>query len=421
MGDGLSRVGILHYSAPPVVGGVENIMRVHARLLAAAGYSTTVIAGEGEAEAMPPDVNLLRIPELSSAHPRIVELGAQLAQDILPSGFEAAVQEIERLLLPALGALDVLIVHNVFTKHFNMPLTVALHRLLETRRIGRCIAWCHDFTWTSPGSRSKVFPGYPWDLLRTRYPEATYVTISDRRRQELADLFGCTADQIRVVHSGIDAPELLGLSTEGAALAARLRMWHGDVTMIMPVRVTQAKNIELAIRVTAALKGRGIRARMVVTGPPDPHEASNLSYFESLVDLRERLRVTDEFRFVYQSGASIRQPLVLEAPVLAELMRISDALFMPSLREGFGMPVLEAGLLGLPVFCSDAVPAAAELAASEVVTFSPQASPEHIADLILEWLKPNGPVRWRHRVAADLTWERIFHRDIVPLIGRTPG
>jgi hypothetical protein len=59
-----------------------------------------------------------------------------------------------------LRRFDHLIVHNVFTKHFNLPLTAALFELLDAQRIPHCIAWCHDFTWTSPHSRSKVHAGY---------------------------------------------------------------------------------------------------------------------------------------------------------------------------------------------------------------------------------------------------------------------
>ena len=42
-----TRVAILHYAAPPIVGGVESTIYHHARLLAGAGYAVTVIAGRG--------------------------------------------------------------------------------------------------------------------------------------------------------------------------------------------------------------------------------------------------------------------------------------------------------------------------------------------------------------------------------------
>ena len=42
-------VALLHYSAPPIVGGVESVLAHHARLLSEAGHNVRVIAGRGEA------------------------------------------------------------------------------------------------------------------------------------------------------------------------------------------------------------------------------------------------------------------------------------------------------------------------------------------------------------------------------------
>jgi len=157
---------ILHYSAPPVVGGVESVIQAHAQVFLQAGYSVTVIAGRGEQAALPVGTGLVQIPEMGTQHPQIVPLSAQLDRGELPTGFDDMTQKLVGMLAPTLSRFDNLIVHNVFTKHFNLPLTAALCRLLDGGQIRHCIAWCHDFTWTSPRSRSKVHPGHPWDLLR---------------------------------------------------------------------------------------------------------------------------------------------------------------------------------------------------------------------------------------------------------------
>ena len=44
---GRRRVAILHYAAPPLIGGVEATMADHARLLAARGYAVRLVAGRG--------------------------------------------------------------------------------------------------------------------------------------------------------------------------------------------------------------------------------------------------------------------------------------------------------------------------------------------------------------------------------------
>ena len=77
---------------------------------------------------------------------------------------------------------------------------------------------------------------------------------------------------------------------------------EADLVLLMPVRITQAKNIEFALQVTASLKSKNIRPKLVVTGPPDPHDPEDMAYYQSLLELRQKLGVEREVRFVYSSG-----------------------------------------------------------------------------------------------------------------------
>jgi glycosyltransferase involved in cell wall biosynthesis len=181
------------------------------------------------------------------------------------------------------------------------------------------------------------------------------------------------------------------------------------------VRVTQAKNIEYALRVVAALRMRGCRPKLVVTGPPDPHNGQSMAYFRLLQLLRWQLDVEEEVNFVFESGPDPGKPFTVDAPVVGDLFRVSDVVFMPSHREGFGMPMLEAGLVGVPVICTD-VPAAEEIGGEDVIKFSATESAMHLAKRILGWLEQNHVYRLRRRVRENLTWHAVFHRDIRPLL-----
>jgi mannosylglucosylglycerate synthase len=410
------KVAILHYSAPPVIGGVENVILAHIRLFIDAGFSVAVLAGRGGKEALPPGAEYIGIPELDSQHPLILDMSRELEQGRVPPHFEEMGIQLAEALASVLQPRDLLIVHNVFTKHFNLPLTAALFRLLDRELIHHGVAWCHDLTWTSPNSRSKVYPGYPWDLLRTQRSDIRYVTVSQERQRELAGLFECPPEQIQVIYNGVSPMELLTLSGAGLDLINRLNLWESDLNLIMPVRVTQAKNIELALHVLASLKERGVRPKLIVTGPPDPHDRMNMEYFQSLLSLRAELGVVDQMHFVYESGPNPDEPFIVEMPIVAELLRAGDALFMPSHREGFGMPVLEAGLAGIPVFCSTQVPAANEIGGDDVITFSPDAGTDQVVGLILRWMENSSVFRLRRRVRQELTWRGIFQRQILPLL-----
>ncbi len=409
------KIGILHYSLPPVVGGVEAVIEAHTRLLLEAGYQVKLIAGVGERDTLSDGSELVIIPEMNSRFPAIVEASQQLEQGQIPADFVALAKHLEGSLQPALQDLDHLVIHNVFTKHFNLPLTAALFSLLDKGLIKGCVAWCHDFTWTSSHSRQMVHDGYPWDLLRTQRQDTMYVTVSQHRQSELAVLFGCPLDQIKVIYDGVDPSDIYGLSDEGSALIDRLDLDQADLILLMPVRITQAKNIEYALQVTRSLKNTGIHPKLVITGPPDPHDPADMEYYQSLLALREKLSVQQEARFVYESGPKAGTGYEIGLTVVMQLYRYCDALFMPSHREGFGMPILEAGLVGMPIF-SAGIPAAEEIARGDVIHIAPGDPAEKTADLIINWSNDSSTYKLRKRIRLELTWKSIFKHQIGPLL-----
>jgi glycosyltransferase involved in cell wall biosynthesis len=412
---GTGSTAIMHYTAPPVIGGVEAVIEAHARQLLREGFPCAIIAGDGSASTLPEGVNWVEIPELNSLHPKILAISSELEKGNVPGNFDQMVTALQNRLEPLLADYKNLIVHNVFTKHFNLPLTAALVNLLESRSIENCLAWCHDFTWTSEHSREKVHPGYPWDLLRQYRPDVTYVVVSEKRQRELADLFEVTPKRIRVVYNGVDPSILLGISELGQKIIDRFGLLHSDLNLLMPVRVTQAKNIEFALQVVASIKKAGIMVRLVLTGPPDPHDERSMAYFRQLQTMRSDFGLDDEMHFVFELDSPRDSGTILSLEVVGDLYRVCDAVFMPSHREGFGMPVLEAGLAGLAVFSSP-VPASQEIGAAFVKIFPFDAAPEKVARLILDWAQGDLTHLFRRKMRQKYTWQAIFDHDIRPLL-----
>ena len=409
------KTAILHYSSPPEIGGVEAVIQAHAFQFAKAGLPLTVIAGRGDSAALPDGVDFVCIPEIDTMNPEISAATAELNRGNIPDSFENLVGRLTAQLRPLLKPFDHLIVHNVLTKHFNLPLTAALFRLMDEGTITHTVAWCHDLTWSSPNSRNKVFESFPWNLLKTVHKHVTYVAISQQRKNEIVQTFGLPPQDIPVISNGVDPAVLLNFSQEGAALIDRLNLWADELILIMPVRVTAAKNIEYAMQVLAELKTLNKRVRLVLTGPPDPHDSSSMEYYQSLLDLRRSLNVEHEMRFVFESGPQPGSGYLIDQRVVADLYHMADIMFMPSHREGFGMPILEAGLLGLPVFATP-VPAIHELDITESFIFPLDTPPQQLAGQILNWAKDNPEYLLRAKVRQGYTWKAIFVRDLLPLL-----
>lgn len=407
-------VAILHYSAPPVVGGVEEVILAHAQLFLETGYQVTILSGRGDVQSLPEGVEYIEIPEINDRDEQIEAINSELEQGRIPAAFEAAMEKAAGSLRPLLSSYEYLIVHNVMSKHFNLPLTACLFRLVQEGAVKNFIAWCHDFSWTSPNSRKKLSPGYPWDLLRTYEPKMTYVTISEARRAEMSELFGISEDLIHVVYNGVNEKQLLCLSQEGMDLIERLGIFDSDLALLMPVRLTRAKHVEFSLRVAAEIKKSGVRLRLVMTGPPDPHGDQRLRYYKSIKEMRQSLGLEDEMRFVYEAGPQ-GEGYTISSEVVAELYRACDAVLMPSLREGFGIPVLEAGLISIPIFCTE-FPAAEEIGRDDVYLIREDETPEETARRILAWAEKDRKQRLKRRVRQEFTWKKIFEKEIRPLL-----
>jgi glycosyltransferase involved in cell wall biosynthesis len=402
------KITLLHYAAPPVVGGVESVIGHHARLMADDGRQVTILAGRGGQSDL--RIPFLHLPEADSRHPEVLAVKAELDVGRVTSRFESLVSSLLAALGRLLAGVDVVVAHNVGSLNKNLALTAALQRFSERTGAPRLVLWHHDLAWTTPRYRDELYGGYPWDLLRTAWPGALQVTISEARRQELAGLLRIQPEHIQVVPNGVDVAQFLKLEPASRSLLERLDLLSASPLLLLPVRITERKNIELAIRTLAVLRSQFPAARLVVTGPLGAHNPANTDYFRQLTALRAGLEMQEGVVFLAEVSDEI-----LPDAVIADLYRLADALFLPSREEGFGIPLLEAGLAGLPVFCAD-IPPLRELGGAFASYFAPDANPYFIAALIRDTLAHDRSFGLRQLVKKDYTWSRIYTGRIRPLL-----
>ncbi len=297
----MKKIAMLHYAGPPIIGGVELTMAHHARWLHRFGYEVHILAGRGE--ALDATFVFHHIPEMDSRHPEVLEAGRALAQGLVPASFQKLKARLEARLRPLLAEMDVVVAHNIVTLHKNLALTAALHSL--HREMGfPLLAWSHDFAWHDELYIPYMHAGYPWDLLRTPWEGVRYVAVSEHRRKILARLLGLPQAAIAVVPPGVDVAEFFKWEAETRRLVEALNLTEAEPLLLLPARITRRKNIEMGIRVTAALVRFMPDAVLVVTGPPGPHNPTNIAYLEELKDLRDRLGVVEQVHFLYEHGAA---------------------------------------------------------------------------------------------------------------------
>jgi glycosyltransferase involved in cell wall biosynthesis len=403
----VTNIALLHYSAPPVVGGVESVLGHQARLMAGAGHDVCILAGRGEqTDARIPFV---QVPLADSRHPEILALKAELDAGGLPSGFSKVVDSLTADLNQTLAGTDVLIAHNVCSLSKNLALTAAVKNLSHILQV---ILWHHDLAWTTPRYRQELHDGYPWDLLRQAWPGVRQVTISEMRQHELAELFQIHQDEITVIPNGVDVQTFHKLEEQTRTYVRQLDLLDASPLLLLPVRITPRKNIELALRVCARLLPHFPKTKLVVTGPLGPHNPANVNYFEMLTSLRKELGLEGVVHFL----AELTEEYIPD-PVISDFYHLADALFMPSREEGFGIPILEAGLAGRPIFCSD-IPPLRSLGSSNATYFSPDADPVELANRIVNHLAFDSVFRLRTRVRREFSWEGVYAREIAPLLAK---
>jgi glycosyltransferase involved in cell wall biosynthesis len=392
-----------------VIGGVELIMHQHIRLLQERGFEIEVAAGRPGNDDAP--VHLL--PEINTACGEGQAVEAELAEGTVGERFYAARRSIERVLRPLVEAADFVITHNAYTLHFSLPLTWLLWEIGAEQPPGKMIAWCHDLSWTNPLYIPFMNEGFPWTLLREPAPNTTYVTVSRERRSQLLSLWGEGRGEVLVIPNGIDVYSFWRLSPEVRAIVERFQLLSRDLVLLLPVRITQRKNIEAAIRTVRSLKDRGLKVRFLVSGPQaTDHPGLSDSYLGMLKALRTELGVDEEVVFLAEALGHN-----LDTDTVDELYAVADMLFFPSSQEGFGLPILEAGLARVPVVLSD-IPVFHEVGGNDVTIFELTDPPDVIADRILASLDNSASKLYR-RVLRDFHWDTIVDKQILPLLSAT--
>lgn len=409
----MTSIAILHYASPPVVGGVESTIFYHATGLASLGHQVKILSGAGA----PFDDRIETVidPLLGSMDEEVLAVKRDLDHGTFGEEFDGLVERLRSLLQSHLADCDVCIAHNILTFNKNLPLTTALYQVVQTSNI-RLIGWCHDLAWSNPQYLPELHSGYPWNLLRKTWEKTKYVTVSEPRRIELAELLNLEPAQIEVVVPGVDPAQFLHWTPVTTRLDERLGLMDADGILLLPARLTRRKNIGLGLQVLAKLRERsGKDFRLIITGPPGPHNPANPGYLGELLELRRALGVEAAAHFIYAYGDG-NTPLVPDNATMANLYQLADALFFPSFQEGFGIPVLEAGLVGIPIFCSD-IPPFRQTGGDHIHYFDPtDEAPDQIAARLFYVLEGNPTYHLRVRVRQMYRWERIIRHHVLPLI-----
>ncbi|MBU4023280.1 glycosyltransferase family 4 protein [Patescibacteria group bacterium] len=414
------KIAIFHYSGPPNTSGVDIIIRDQARFFRLHGYKVEIVAGLAKQFRKDIPVHLIR--RISPKHPLVLSTLKELEEGMVSSDFK----KLERSLFCSIkkylirNNIQVCILHNLFTRSYNLALTSALDRLIKDLPHIRFIAWVHDVVfYNEPDTLLKRELGnqYPWNLLVKPVPKVTYVCVSKFLKNDILTAFNSSKPaKITVIPNGRDIQKFLGLSPAMKTLYEDVHGLECDLIACLPVRAIPRKNLELALRIARAILNKGVKFKLLLTANIDYKREKNLNYYKYLEDLVQELKLKDHVLFLedyFKRFATDKKP----APAISipELFLISDFLLFTSRVEGFGLPLIEAGLMRCPIFAAD-IPPLREIGTTNINYFTRDEKPEQIADYILESLKKMPQAYFYRKVIKKFSLHTIFKRRILPLI-----
>lgn len=420
-GNGKPRIALIHYSGPPIISGVELVMRDQARLFRFFNYKVSLVLGLGK--QFRKDIPVHIIKKMSSTHPDILAVRKELKANTFPPAFTRIEKNLYKRLKDYIikNNVNICIVHNVMTRHYNLPLTAALIRLSGDMPNVHFITWVHDTTF-SDASYFKIDQhfgkNYPWSLLVSPLDNWTYVCISEFRRKELVETFGGKKPKkLLVIPNGIDVEKFLVLSPQMRQFYAHIGGLEADLIAVTPVRLVRRKNLALGIRIAKEIVNRGINFKYIITGYKDQHQ-ENQVYYQELKALVKKLGLENNVFFLaeylnnleYEDGQKKRLAVPVE-----EVYEIADFLLMTSTIEGFGLPLLEAGLARTPIFTSDIKPFH-EIGTTNINYFSLSTKPGRIASGILSRMEELPQAYFYRKVIKKYSLRSIFQKQILPLI-----
>lgn len=299
------------------------------------------------------------------------------------------------LLWHRLGApsFEILVGRSVDVVHSPTPL------LVPSRRARSIVTICDLFFLDRPeATRAEIRRDYA-SLAREHARRADAIlAISEATARDAAERLEVGEERITVIHAGVDERFRDGCGAPEAEPP-------GSPYLLAVATQEPRKNLPRLLEAIAILARRGWDGRLAIAGGAG-------------LDSREVDERIERFRL----HAVVEKLGYVDAERLPSLYRRARAVVLPSLWEGFGLPLLEAMASGTPIVASD-IPVHHEVA-GEAALFVPSLDPAAIAGGI-ERIWSDGSLRKRLAAAGRervlrFSWEGSA-RKAIDLYRRVAG
>ncbi len=410
----MKKIGLLHYAYPPNIGGVEMLIREHAKILSEMDYEISVISGNGEEKN--PKINFVRIEEIQS----IIRFNPQLYEKIVEKGiidndFYSLAQNIKNKIEPYLDNLDVVIVHNMMTLIHNLPFIYFLKDYIKKNSTKKFFFWTHDQTYINGETILKEKEGVNLNpeekkLLMEPVEKASYIAISETFKELLCQVMPIPKNKVQVISNGIDLKKFLEIDESIWRIVNEKQLLYNFPLIFSPVNILYRKSLDYCLDIVFFLKKHYPDIKYIISGQTSAHR-KNLGYYETLLKKITQLKLKDNVIFLKDYLNRF-----LENSEIHDLYDLSDLVFFFSKSENFGLPLLEAALTNTPAFVSN-LKVFKEIGGNNLLSVDiNKQTAEQTASFIKNFLETDKIIQLKKSAKQKYNLETIIKEKLLPLI-----
>jgi glycosyltransferase involved in cell wall biosynthesis len=410
------KIGLLHYTYPPVIGGVEVIVHEHAHLFAENGYSVTVFAGHGVSDHA--KINLINIPEFQSLAVFNNDLNEKINNfPQFPQEFYELKEKITRKLEKYFKEIDIVIAHNILSLNLNPCLSFALIDYFKKNPNKKLISWIHDPIISIKNGKivKKTFINKQLENLAYQpIQNIHYVAISNSLKEILVSIIGYPKDIITVIPNGINIQKFLNLSPLTWKIYHKYQLNKADLLIFLPSKILRHKNIDLSIKIFNEILKSKPASFLIISAEKNPH-SKKYDYVNEVMQLIKILKLEKNIIFLNNEIKSFG--INYDFQVIKDFYKLTDVVFFLSDHENFGLPGIEAGLnKTLTIFSEKKI--FHEITSGNGVFINTQKTPKQISENILKIVNKNPSIKFFQKIKKEYDFETIFSEKIIDYINK---